>query len=143
MPSTHKSFYTVYPQKRLRDSLPYGASDELLSVVDSVIAKSSRKEEVAKFLRPIITFPVKFDPYGRFPPFNSKKWFEERLEILNTLPDDIRQDVDYSPIRAVLEKWIKWEKKDARFALPASLLVLFVWSLPFWIIMLICHFLTN
>lgn len=136
MPSTHKSFYSVYPQKRIRDSLPYGASDELLSVVDGVIAKSSRKEEITRFLKPFITFPVKFDPYGHYPPFDSQKWFEERLELLKSLPDDIQQDVDCSPIRLVLEKWIKWERKDKWIGALFGLLYLLVLTSPVWILMI-------
>lgn len=142
------SIYQGAPTEPLRK----GAVKEILEAVDKVVAaydnpplslekegkvKRVSREDLKGVLDQITNFPiVKCHPFSGLREDNSLKWFVGRLAYLDALPAELRQGVDYSPIRIVLRKMIKQERKDKWIGALFGLLYLLVLTSPVWILMI-------
>ena len=106
------------------------------------VLKIISKEDLLSVLDNIATFP-KIKASGgigyssprieREPPL--KKWYQEKLAYLESLPPNLCQGVDYSPIKKILLKWLKEEEKsevEGRIVATGCLIVLF---LPIFILL--------
>lgn len=103
------------------------SKQDLLSVLDNLVAFPQVNYVYNHVTR---STDVEF-----IPPL--KKWYQEKLTYLETLPPRLRQGVDYTPITRILTKWLAKEKdKEAELYLiiEVGLIILFLPLLLLWFI---------